>query len=621
MCGHEYVRYITDKLDVPGNITVPTRRNDPNWTEQFLAQFSQPEAEYYIDQECHGWLVWQETMPAREKYPKPMEFDELEMHVRKRLASHINLDWLKAFFAYLKQEPRDTSVDKFRIGNVTFMHYIFGLIADGLSSVTFEDLKRETLVLYGDGTDKHEHRSTAEILAGMISAYYEKSKEAADALWEFVAPFIKKVFNDALNPENLSYWTSFVHVIFEGKDCRRLWPIAEYLASFRLDMHSNAAFKESSRISLLHQFAADEGWHFQLHKPLLEDFLAHIDHPYKGVREAMGDTIATMYRSRHHESYRNVKTFMQAQYEASSVGLPSYVATEEFSKTMDDVFARLEKWRHERPPGQATQSQYTAGSKTVLLWLDSTLSSYECTQLIPFFHKHFLKELLSMLEVKEDQELMSLAYHVFRLLPNVPLPLNQDKDFINELIRIGKESTFWHQRLRILINMQAIYFRRLFLINEDEQVHLFESVVSMLKDAQPEVRVGAATTLSGMIRCSPVRLRDRMIKELKARFIKMLIQYPLPKRSPTGTPTPDYTRTTTIRHAAVLGLGALVQAFPYQSPPPSWLPEVLATLAAKAAGDPGMVGKSVKTALSDFKKTRQDTWHVDVKVSLKVLDK
>jgi hypothetical protein len=58
-----------------------------------------------------------------------------------------------------------------------------------------------------------------------------------------------------------------------------------------------------------------------------------------------------------------------------------------------------------------------------------------------------------------------------------------------------------------------------------------------------------------------------------------------------------------------------VQAFPYQSPPPEWLPAVLATLAGKAASDPGMVGKSVKTVLSDFKKTRQDTWHVDVKVS------
>jgi proteasome activator subunit 4 len=58
----------------------------------------------------------------------------------------------------------------------------------------------------------------------------------------------------------------------------------------------------------------------------------------------------------------------------------------------------------------------------------------------------------------------------------------------------------------------------------------------------------------------------------------------------------------------------LVQAFPYTSPPPSWLPEVLATLALKAAGDPGIVGKGVKQILADFKKTRQDTWHVDVKV-------
>ncbi len=68
------------------------------------------------------------------------------------------------------------------------------------------------------------------------------------------------------------------------------------------------------------------------------------------------------------------------------------------------------------------------------------------------------------------------------------------------------------------------------------------------------------------------------------------------------------------RHAAVLGLGALVQAFPYTSPPPVWIPGVLATLANKANADPGMVGKSVKSILSEFKKTRQDTWHVDLKV-------
>jgi proteasome activator subunit 4 len=136
----------------------------------------------------------------------------------------------------------------------------------------------------------------------------------------------------------------------------------------------------------------------------------------------------------------------------------------------------------------------------------------------------------------------------------------------------------------------------------------------MLGDVQLEVRMGAATTLSGMIRCSPVGLRDRTVVTLKNEFENMLVKNPLPKRRIPGTPTPEHNKLILTRHAAVLGLGALVQAFPYTSPPPHWLPEILATLARKAAADPGMVGKSVKSILADFKKTRQDTWHVDVKV-------
>jgi len=75
-----------------------------------------------------------------------------------------------------------------------------------------------------------------------------------------------------------------------------------------------------------------------------------------------------------------------------------------------------------------------------------------------------------------------------------------------------------------------------------------------------------------------------------------------------------HSATVIRRHAAVLGLGALVSAFPYQSPPPKWMPHVLAFLASKAAGDGGAIGQTVKTVLADFKKTRQDTWATDVKV-------
>lgn len=418
-------------------------------------------------------------------------------------------------------------------------------------------------------------------------------------------------------------------MILQCRDPRRSWPLVDWLASFRLDMTSNAAFKESSKINLLHQCILDTGWHFQLEKPIVEDFISHLDHPYKGVREAMGHTLGTIFRTRYHESYSDVNELIQSQRSSSSVGTQPYRPSEEFATTVRNVFERLEKWRHERTPGQQTPSSYTSGSKTVLLWLDSTLSSHECTQLLQFFPDVFTEQLLHMMDVKEDPELQSLAYHVFRHLPNIMHPLGEDSEFVDTLLRIGRTSPYWHQRLRVMINMQIVYFRRLFLLSSADRERLFDCVATMLEDTQHEVRAGASATLSGMIRCSPVALRNKMVLKLRDRFTKTLIENPLPKKprtftpgvSPapstgTSTPTPEHARLVLTRHAAVLGLGALIQAFPYSSPPPDWMPGALITLSTKAANDPGVVGQSVKSIISDFKKTRQDTWHIDVKVRI-----
>lgn len=612
--GHSYEKYLLGEEELPDKITVPTKANDPEWTEEYLAGFARPEAKYYVDFDYPGWLVWNKTMPAFLPNAPALAYDQVENEVRKKIGKLLDRHWFSTYFAYLKQEPRDSGADRFRMSSAMMLTHTFELIFCGLTEATFDDIKDLTQSVYGDGSDKHQHRATSEIMGALLSCAPDLKPEQRQQVWEYAFPIVRGIFKDGLTPENSSYWTTFLHVVVQAKDPRRGWPLVDWLASFRLDMESNAAFKESSKIHLLQQCICDAGWHFRLERPILEDFMKHLDHPYKGVREAMGQTIAAIYRTRYHESYKDVTTLIKTQKEASSLGVRPYEPTEDYTATITDVFNRLEIWRKERPAGQQTPSSYTSGGKTVLLWLDSTLSSHECTQLVKFFPNIFMEQLLHMMDIKEDPELQSLAYHVFRHLPNIPHREGEDAEFIAALIRIGRTATSWHQRLRILINIQVIYFRRLFLMSEQQQQNMFDCVSAMLGDVQLEVRMGAATTLSGMIRCSPIGLRDRMVESLKLEFSNMLVKNPLPKRRIPGTPTPEHNKLILTRHAAVLGLGALIQAFPYTSPPPSWLPDVLATLARKAAMDAGMVGKSVKSILADFKKTRQDTWHVDVKV-------
>ena len=614
--AHNYEKFIREEENPRNSIEVTVDSDDPRWTEKFLAGFSSSDVpEYFVDRDFPGWLVWGKTFKAMKARPEEFtDYDQLENSLREQIGAMLTRDWYAKYFAYMKQEPRDSSSDRFRIGHVVLLVATFNLIYAKKSAATLDDIKDLIKATFEDGTDKHQHRATSEIIAALCVSALTWPIELRDSVWNYAVPLILKVFYDGLTPENLTYWMTCLHMLFTGKDPRQAHEIFAELSSFRLDMSSNAAFKESSKVQLLEFAIQDAGWHFRKEEPVLEDFLEHIDHPYKAVREAIGRTIAAIYRTRYYEGFKNVDTLLKADKASSSIGLVPYKPTQKFSDTIADVFGRLKVWRGEREPGQQTPSSYTSGSKTVLLWLDTTLQSQECTQLLDFFPDIFMEELLHMMDVKEDPELQQLSYLVYRHLPNIPFPAGEDGAFISALIRIGKVSNSWHQRLRTLINMQCIYFRRIFLIRPEQQQQLFDAVADMLEDPQHEVRMGASTTLAGMIRCSPVALRNNILFSLKNKFSIALKANPMPKKAP-GANTPVNTNQQVIRrHAAVLGLGALVTAFPYATPPPEWMPEILALLASRAANDAGAIGKAVKTILADFKKTRQDTWITDQRV-------
>jgi proteasome activator subunit 4 len=177
-----------------------------------------------------------------------IEYDQVEWKARETMGKIFDRRWFDALFRYMKQEPR---ADEFRVVTATMLRYVFELmIGDGLTAATSDDIKELAMTVYGDGSDKHQHRATAEILGALISSITGTNVEKRAMVWEFVF---------RLTPENLGYWLTFLRMIMKGRDPRRSWPIIDHLASFRLDMSSNAASKESSKIYLLHQGIFEAG--------------------------------------------------------------------------------------------------------------------------------------------------------------------------------------------------------------------------------------------------------------------------------------------------------------------------------------------------------------------------
>jgi len=150
--------------------------------------------------------------------------------------------------------------------------------------------------------------------------------------------------------------------------------------------------------------------------------------------------------------------------------------------------------------------------------------------------------------------------------------------------------------------LQVFYFRQLPLISEFMVGLILEVLCSRLDDDVVEVREIAATTLSGIIRLSP----RRSVLTLKDRFVRLAKSSEIPSRE-----SPLYTIRVRQRHAAILGLTALLDSFPYTIE--RWMPTVLTSVLTEYTYDPIPISTTIAKCVSNFRKTHQDTWHEDCK--------
>jgi proteasome activator subunit 4 len=183
-----------------------------------------------------------------------------------------------------------------------------------------------------------------------------------------------------------------------------------------------------------------------------------------------------------------------------------------------------------------------------------------------------------MQDMNDDHDLQTMASGVLNLIAQTSYPHSLVPQMVDAFAHILTESNSWHIRMKALPILQVFFFKHLFLLQSEEVIRIMDVITNLLMDTQIEVRQLASVTLSGLVRCSQ---RDA-IHVLKEKYNHLVVNTHIPKRvrQPNGekAAVPEgFQQALLKKHAGVLGLSSLIDAFPYEVP--KWMPQVLVQLA------------------------------------------
>ncbi|KAL1919118.1 uncharacterized protein VTP21DRAFT_2500 [Calcarisporiella thermophila] len=584
-----------------------------DFTENFLkaaqmeTTLENASAVEYVDKTYIGWYVWPITYEVYDVCTNQVILSDIETACEpafNRLRSSLcSEEWWNRLSTYTSQEAAFSREEHFKQENARLYKKIFQLFGEEALEAS-----KPSLIKLCRATDQKSHqRAAAELMAGIIRGCKHWNLEKIARMWSFVIPLLRETLA-AVNPDTIGHWNYFFKNTCRNRDPRRLRPLIELIYGMRFDPTSHAAFTESAKLTLRSSMLQTLSWRLlPASLPLLDQMLENVQHPYKQVRTAIANNIRRLHQMQWNPSYASVAALVEENKmrNGEGLGVGGLELRIEIRERMDELLSQLATWRSERvTPG----SDYVNASKTILTWILDAIQGLSAITVYPIVLS-LLPELFHMREIADDPDLQSLATRTFNAVAASSYPPDLVTPFLDTLIRILTENKNWHIRVKSLPVLQVFFFRHLFLFNREQMVWVTDVVGRLLMDVQVEVRQLAAVTLSGLIRCSQ---RDA-IDGLRARFSRLL-ETPLPSRkrlnSTERASTPvGFHEALLRRHAGVLGLSCLVQAFPYEVP--EWMPAVLVQLAG-CITDPAPIQATVRKTFADFRRTHQDTWHEHV---------
>eukprot|EP00045_Choanoeca_perplexa_P017674 m.261590 g.261590 ORF g.261590 m.261590 type:complete len:1846 (+) comp17601_c0_seq2:42-5579(+) len=447
--------------------------------------------------------------------------------------------------------------------------------------VMLERLKPHVDLLMAELDKRSPQRCLAEVLGGLVRGIKHWPAAALQAAYDWLLPLLNQAFAKMTN-ETLPFWVSFARQCSYDKDPRRFYPLLDWFFDFDLSVDAVTSIQLCSRLLVAQNAMAELSWRgSELAVVFAERLLPFTTHPFKLVREQIARALFITTRS------------LQA-YRAVSESSSTSTAGEGVAPADAIVHNLLE--RCVPSPGTATDED-TAHLKTTLCYLISVYREGAGQVLA----EHFCRVLSLLLELPDsgdDPELQGLTRTALALAARLQLaPALVDQ--VLTLFRTASSDGSWHYRIRLLGFVQVFIFRNLFAADGDVVLQL---LLELMQDEHVEVRLAAAVPLAGAIQCGIIA----MSPDLLTRFTSMLPALPKHGRRKKSKVEED-AKTIACKHAAVLGLKALLLAHPYSFP--DWMPDLLMAIGSRI-NEREPIKATVQQALSEFWRTHQDSWHL-----------
>ncbi|CCK70013.1 uncharacterized protein KNAG_0D02640 [Huiozyma naganishii CBS 8797] len=579
-----------------------------DFKKKFQAEMNNLEhPNFFID--CRpfvGWLCWGREMKVLKAEPVQINLKQEDINAVNCLGSLVSKQWLIDVTTTLVQDNESRTV--FSSGNVSFFVLMIILITEKhTTAITLNDLF-DLCTKYYDRYDKAAMIMSVEIFSSLLCGDKYMAKDELKARNTFASRFLKDCLNNELNQDAFEIWSTFCWWIPTLYDIRRCPPLFEIFSHVEtvLDSNSDAAAHQAYKLLMLRSIAIGTEFRSPDMSHVIDTLI--FDHPYDQVREAVAKLFVTLIQNMCYPSMDSPKALLEAEMSADGLGLPMKWATSKIDTVIKRHFQLIseEYTLHIRgkdlTPQESIKTRYFYLSSTMYYWTTEMIKGPNKVILFPYLVDYIIPFLLRLILQKETCQLAGIdAATIFLGIAYLPV---RDKEMCSIAALMcakpsKKESS--HQLKLKLSFIQFFLSAHLLRLDQEQKNIIMEFIVTNLyNDKLVEVRDRAADVLSDIVHNIE---SEQALIQLISRFSSKLDGL-------TWEQKQEHSKTDSRIHGSVIGLGAIISAFPYVFPLPRWIPEQLSRLSSWARTN-GVAGASAKAIIAEFKKVRTDTWQFD----------